>query len=238
MAGPAPFDARAYLQGLVGQTIPTITGKPNTILAVRENDVFVRTHDTANPAVGEPVPIQWVQDAGDTLYERGRIGINTTEATHRSAFIGAVLSSLPGAVALRRPARVELEAGLGDAPALPTLEPGRVYSWDELADAFGFKAGIFSVGGGMVPSATTNSLLLITHPAGARTFDYHDHWDGADLIYTGRGKRGNQQRERRPKPRRGREPSSAFRLRGCRLAAAAVSRPRGQRRGTHRARAG
>ena len=194
VAGPALFDARAYLQGLVGQTILTITGKPNTILAVRDNDVFVRTQDTANPGVGEPVPIQWVQDAGDTLYERGRIGINTTEATHRSAFIGAVLSSLPGAVALRQPARVELEFGLGNAPALPTLEPGRVYSWDELADAFGFKAGIFSVGGGMVPSATTNSLLLITHPAGARTFDYHDHWDGADLIYTGRGKRGDQLR--------------------------------------------
>ena len=194
MAGPALFDARAYLQGLVGQTILTITGKPNTILAVRDNDVFVRTQDTANPGVGEPVPIQWVQDAGDTLYERGRIGINTTEATHRSAFIGAVLSSLPGAVALRQPARVDLEFSPGNAPALPTLEPGRVYSWDELADAFGFKAGIFSVGGGMVPSATTNSLLLITHPAGARTFDYHDHWDGADLIYTGRGKRGDQLR--------------------------------------------
>ena len=42
-----PVDARAYLERLVGQTIPTITGKPNTIVAVRGDDVFVRTQDTA-----------------------------------------------------------------------------------------------------------------------------------------------------------------------------------------------
>ena len=194
VATPAPFDARSYLQGLVGQTIPTITGKPNTILAVRDDEVFVRTQDTANPAVGEPVPIQWVQDAGDTLYANGTIGINTTEATHRSAFIGAVLSTLPGAVGLRRPARVELVAR-GDASTLPELEVGRVYTWEELADAFGFKPAFFSAAGGMVPSAATSSLLLITHPGGGKSFDYEDHWDGADLIYTGRGKVGNQQRD-------------------------------------------
>ena len=193
VATPALFDARSYLQGLVGQTIPTITGKPNTILAVRDDEVFVRTQAATNPAVGEPVPIQWVQDAGDTLYANGTIGINTTEATHRSAFIGAVLSTLPGAVGLRRPARVELVAR-GDASALPELEVGRVYTWEELADAFGFKPAFFSAAGGMVPSAATNSLLLITHPGGGKSFDYEDHWDGADLIYTGRGKVGNQQR--------------------------------------------
>ena len=78
--------------------------------------------------------------------------------------------------------------------ALPQLEVGRVYAWEELADAFGFKPAFFSVAGGMVPSAATNSLLLITHPGGGKSFDYQDHWDGADLIYTGRGKLGNQQR--------------------------------------------
>jgi hypothetical protein len=41
VAAPALFDARSYLQGLVGQTIPTITGKPNTIVAVRDDSVFV-----------------------------------------------------------------------------------------------------------------------------------------------------------------------------------------------------
>jgi hypothetical protein len=102
-------DARAYLERLVGQTIPTITGYPNTILAVRGDDVFVRTKDTKNPEMGEKVSIESVQVAINTLYANGRIGINTTEATHRSAFIGAVLSTLPGAV------------GLGDRHALNSL---------------------------------------------------------------------------------------------------------------------
>jgi hypothetical protein len=194
VAAPTPFNARRYLERLVGQTIPTITGRPNTIVAVRGDDVFVRTQDTANPAVGEPIPIQWVQDAGDTLYARGRIGINTTEATHRSAFIGAVLSSLPEAVGLRRPARVELLAH-DDLSALPQLDVGRIYSWEELADAFGFKPGFFAMAGGMVPSAATGALLLITHPGGGRWFDYQDHWAGADLIYTGRGQHGDQRRD-------------------------------------------
>ena len=236
MATSAPFDARSYLQGLVGHTITTITEKPNTILSVRGDDVFVRTQDTADPAVGEAVPIQWVQDAGDTLYANGRIVINTTEATHRSAFIGAVLSSLPGAVGLGRPARVELLAR-DDTSALPQLEVGRIYSWEELADAFGFKPAFFSAAGGMVPSASTNSLLLITHPGGGKSFDYQDHWDGADLIYTGRGKLGNQDRDdaRNLDVAENRRPLFVFEAAGPRRFV--VPRPRRQRRGTDRPRA-
>jgi hypothetical protein len=137
---------------------------------VRGNDVFVRTGDTANQEVGEPVPIQWVQDAGNTLYADGKIGINTNEATHRSAFIGAVLATLPGAVGLRRPARVELVVPEDETSLVRKLAIGQVYEWEELADAFGFKPAFFSVAGGMVPSATTNSLLLITHPGGGKSF--------------------------------------------------------------------
>jgi len=167
----APFDARAYLEGLVGQTIPTVTGRPNTILRLDGNQVWVRTDDTADPEEGERVSIKSVQDAADALFANGRIGINTRDVPGRSAFVGAVLSSLPGAVGLRRPARVELVAD-GDASALPQLDVGRVYSWEELAEAFGFKPIFLSVAGGMVPSAATNSLLLITHPGGGRSFDY------------------------------------------------------------------
>jgi hypothetical protein len=195
VATPKPVDVRAHLDSLVGQTIATITGKPNTIIGVRDDKVFVRTGETANPEVGEPVPIRSVQAAVDTLYATGRIRINTTEATHRSAFIGAVLSTLPGAVGLRRPARVELVARADAASALPELEAGRVYTWEELGDVFGFKPAFFSVAGGMVPSSATKSLLLITHPGGAKSFNYQDHWDGADLIYTGRGKLGDQRRD-------------------------------------------
>ena len=74
------------------------------------------------------------------------------------------------------------------------LEPGRVYSWEELAETFGFQPNYFAITGGMVPSTATDSLLLITHPGGGKSFDYNDHWDGADLIYTGRGKVGDQKR--------------------------------------------
>jgi hypothetical protein len=35
----------------------------------------------------------------------------------------------------------------------------------------------------------------MTHPGGAKSFDYQDYWDGADLIYTGRGKLGDQDRD-------------------------------------------
>jgi 5-methylcytosine-specific restriction protein A len=115
VAAPEQFDAREYLEGLVGQTIRTITGRPNTIVAVRGDDVLVRTERTTDPA-GEPVPIEWVQQTAESLYADGEIGINTNEATHRSAFIGAVLSTLPGATGLRQPARVVLDRGAAGAP--------------------------------------------------------------------------------------------------------------------------
>jgi hypothetical protein len=125
VATPAPFDTRTDLRGLVGQTIRTISSKPNTILAVRGDQVLVRTDSTESPD-GEPVPIQWLQDAGERLLTNGRIGINTREATHRSDFIGAVLSTLPGAVGLRRPARVELVRLVGvDGTTYGCLVGGR-----------------------------------------------------------------------------------------------------------------
>jgi hypothetical protein len=44
----------------------------------------------------------------------------------------------------------------------------------------------------MVSRPELNALLIITHPGGAKSFDYEDYWDGDDLIYTGRGKVGPQ----------------------------------------------
>jgi hypothetical protein len=74
------------------------------------------------------------------------------------------------------------------------LRHGSIYSWDELADVFGFKANYLGIAGGMPVSAATNSVLLITHPKGGAAFDYRDYWDGGDLIYTGRGTEGDQKR--------------------------------------------
>jgi hypothetical protein len=80
-----------------------------------------------------------------------------------------------------------------EGPALPTMVVGRSYSWDELGQVFQFKPELLGVGGGMIARPALNALLLITHPGGAKSFDYEDRWDGDTLIYTGRGKTGDQQ---------------------------------------------
>lgn len=93
----------------------------------------------------------------------------------------------------------QLDRG-GDAvvPASPKqgsdLEPGQTYSWEYLGTVFAFKADYFSVAGGMISRPGENVVLLVTHPGGARSFDYGDYWDKDDLIYTGRGQKGNQER--------------------------------------------
>ena len=73
------------------------------------------------------------------------------------------------------------------------LVSGRTYGWGELADRFDFSPGYFSLAGGMISRPELGALLLITYPGGAKSFDYDDYWDGDALIYTGRGKRGDQQ---------------------------------------------
>lgn len=81
---------------------------------------------------------------------------------------------------------------LAETRSLPVLETGRVYKWEELAALFGFKEAYLGAAGGMVPRPEHDAVLLITHPGGGRSFDYEDYWEGEDLIYTGRGKKGDQ----------------------------------------------
>lgn len=52
---------------------------------------------TKSPA-GRPVPVAWVQEALDRLAEEGEVVINVAAIGYRSAFIGAVLSTIPGVV--------------------------------------------------------------------------------------------------------------------------------------------
>lgn len=87
-------DARRLLSGLVGRTIPTITGRPNEVLAINGDDVIVGT--TRSPT-GRPVPIAWVQNALDRLLAEGEVEISVDSVGYRSAFIGAVLQEVPGA---------------------------------------------------------------------------------------------------------------------------------------------
>ncbi len=101
-------DTRGLLGDLVGITIRTVTGRPNTIVELRGGDVLVAT--TRSPA-GEPVPIASVDEALTRLLRDGRVEISVDSLGHRSAFVGAVLLTLPGAVATStRPPTVILGA--------------------------------------------------------------------------------------------------------------------------------
>ena len=90
------LDARAHLQTLVGATIYTLTGRPNKVLAFEGDRILVGTSRSPR---GQPVPVAWVQDAMDRLHEDGVVEINVESVGYRSAFIGAVLSTVPGAIA-------------------------------------------------------------------------------------------------------------------------------------------
>lgn len=86
-------DARSLLASLMGTEIPTLTGRSNRVLRLEGEQVIVGTD--RSPA-GQPVPIAWVQNALDTLNGELEIQISVESVGYRSAFIGAVLSTIPG----------------------------------------------------------------------------------------------------------------------------------------------
>ena len=102
------------LVGLTDQLVHTLTGQPNRVLRVEGADVIVAT--TKSPD-GRPVPISWVQDALDRLVRDGQIEVSVESVGYRSAFVGAVLATLPGATTSLRPAGIRL-----DRTASATLE--------------------------------------------------------------------------------------------------------------------
>lgn len=102
------MNAREYLQSLVGSEIRTVSGKSNRIVGLEGGQVIVAT--SRSPA-GQRVPIKWVQDAMDALESTGELTIDVETVGYRSAFIGAVLLTLPGAVALpTSPPRIRTRA--------------------------------------------------------------------------------------------------------------------------------
>ena len=104
------IDAGVYLRSLVGKTLSTVSGKPNTVLAV---DVVAGSvlGATEKSPQGAPVPIEDVQAGLDLLLERGEVLVWSPALLkhRRSAFVGAVLASLPNARSELCPARVILE---------------------------------------------------------------------------------------------------------------------------------
>jgi hypothetical protein len=98
-------DIEGLLSGMVGTSIRTLTGRENWIIRVSSGVVWVGTRKSPQ---GKPVEIAQVQDAADRLYRYGEVEISVASVGYRSAFVGAVLATLPGTVGLLRPRRIRL----------------------------------------------------------------------------------------------------------------------------------
>src|SRR5687767_1875471 len=101
------IDARDHLQGLVGETVETLTQrKPNRILRLDGPTVLVATGKSPS---GEAVHIEMVQKGLDRLTSGQEVEVSVESLGHRSAFVGAALAKVPGAVVKpTRPRRIEL----------------------------------------------------------------------------------------------------------------------------------
>ena len=97
--------AEDLIHGLVGVRLQTLTGVPNRILRVDRGSAIVATNRSPK---GKPVSISEVQAALDALSETGDLLVDVPTVGHRSAFIGAVLRTLPGVEATTRPRRIRL----------------------------------------------------------------------------------------------------------------------------------
>jgi hypothetical protein len=116
------IDARSHLAALVGKVLPTMTGRPNRVLSVEGDRVMVATEKSPE---GQPVPIEWVQAAMDALLSTGELEINAKTVGYRSAFVGAVLVTLPGAEAALSPRRIRVAESDVQEPAAhpPQVRP-------------------------------------------------------------------------------------------------------------------
>lgn len=106
MADSHKPDAFEHLRSLRGQTIKTFSGKPNRILMVTGSEVIVGTDKSPE---GSGVPIEWVQNGIDLLFEQGEVEIGVPSLGHRGAFVAAVLLTLPGTRRGSNPSRVVLD---------------------------------------------------------------------------------------------------------------------------------
>src|SRR5690349_15981189 len=72
------------------------------------------------------------------------------------------------------------------------FRPGETYTFSEVAAAFGMKAAVLTWQGGIISRPAQNALVVTTKAGGSDDLDYHDYWDGEDLIYGARGQKGDQ----------------------------------------------
>ncbi|AXO37088.1 EVE domain-containing protein [Micromonospora sp. B006] len=99
--------AADLLRRVVGQPLATVSGRTNTVVGVRPPHAIVATERSPE---GQPVPIAWVDDALRRLVRDGYVEIHPRASGYRSAFIGAVLLTLPGARSSGSPPMITLDA--------------------------------------------------------------------------------------------------------------------------------
>ncbi|XVV01907.1 HNH endonuclease [Actinosynnema sp. CA-248983] len=114
---PVAPSAVDVLQRLVGLEISTVDGSLNRVLEVDSRNALVATERSPQ---GKLVPVAWVQEGLDKLFARGRVAASVQELKYRSAFVAAVLATLPRAVVTTKPAAVSL----GYAPVAPDRQFG------------------------------------------------------------------------------------------------------------------
>lgn len=110
-AGLAPVEshetAANLVRALLGSSIPTIVGSENRILAVQPNRVLVGTRRSPE---GQWIPLDELDAALTRLRTNGEVVIHPDDVGYRSAFIGAVLLTLPGARAHGSPPVITLDS--------------------------------------------------------------------------------------------------------------------------------
>lgn len=117
MAAP---DIREHLTPLVGQTLSTLTGKPNRVVSLGDRTVVVATE--GNPA-GSPVSLALIQDVADRVFAGEEV---VFDPQVRSAFVGAVLLTIPEVEVSADPRRARLRAESRRSPKNPD------WTFDEL----------------------------------------------------------------------------------------------------------
>lgn len=75
--------------------------------------------------------------------------------------------------------------------SLGELHIGDTYTFDQVAEVFEMKAAVLTWQGGIISRPKQNALIVITRPD-LDSIDYHDYWEGDDLVYGARGQRGDQ----------------------------------------------
>lgn len=113
-----PYDAREVLEGLVGKTIHTLNGRPNTVLGIEGDHVRVGTTRSPN---GTLVRIQWVQDALDRLGSEGEVEISVeigwlSQRIHRGRSLHAPGRGLLAVNDARQAARSVADGQLSRCP--------------------------------------------------------------------------------------------------------------------------